>query len=85
MAYKLMYNPNVDTQNYPFYRLKLVAETIKKSTKWINQFKFTKVVKVGNPTNRKALLYDFGDFGVWVSIDTKFPVAIHSRNFPLIV
>ena len=27
-AYKLMYIPNGDTQNYPFFRLQLVVETI---------------------------------------------------------
>ena len=27
MAGKLMYIPNVNTQNYPFYRLQLVGET----------------------------------------------------------
>ena len=28
MADKMMYIPNNDTQNYPFYRLQLVVETL---------------------------------------------------------
>ena len=31
MADKFMYIPNDDTQNYPFYRLKLVVETFEHS------------------------------------------------------
>ena len=40
MADKLLYIPNVDSQNYPFYRLQLVAETFGHSTSWTNQPKF---------------------------------------------
>ena len=32
IAYKLLYMPNDDTQNYPFCRLKLVVETCEHST-----------------------------------------------------
>ena len=32
MAYKLMYIPNDDTQNYPFCRLKLVVEMFEHPT-----------------------------------------------------
>ena len=58
MADRLMYIPNDDTQNYPLCRLQLVVETFEHSTMWTNQSKFTIVVE---PTNRKALLMDFGD------------------------
>ena len=37
MADKLMHIPNDDTPNYPFCKLKLVVETFRRSTKWINQ------------------------------------------------
>ena len=37
MADKIMYNPNDDTQKYPFCRLKLFVETFEHSTQWINQ------------------------------------------------
>ena len=47
MAYKLISNPNKDTQNYPL---------CKHSTLWINQSKFTKVPKVVKTTNKKMLL-----------------------------
>ena len=33
MAGKLVYIPNKDTQNYPFYTLPLVVETFEHSTK----------------------------------------------------
>ena len=61
MAVKLMYIPIDDTQNYPFCRLKLVAEMLEHSTLWINQSKFTEVQKVVKPTNNKTLLQNFGD------------------------
>ena len=56
MADKLMYIPNVKTQNYSFYRLKLLVKTFKHSTLLTNQSKFTKVPKVFKPTNNKKLL-----------------------------
>ena len=40
MADKLIYIFNNDTQNYPFYRLKLVVETFEHLTKWNIQSKF---------------------------------------------
>ena len=46
MADKFMYIPNDYTQNYPFCRLKLVAEMFKHSTLWNIQLKFMKVPKV---------------------------------------
>ena len=58
MADKLMYIPNDDTQNC---RLKLVVETFKHLTYYTNQSQFTQVPKVVNPTNKKTLLYNFGD------------------------
>ena len=50
MANKLMYFPNDAIQNNPFCRLKLVVETLRHSTKRINQSKFTQVPKVVKPT-----------------------------------
>ena len=41
-ANELMYIPNDDTHNYPFCRLKLVAESFGHSSKWTNQSKFNK-------------------------------------------
>ena len=37
MADKLMYIPNEDTQNYPFYELKLMVKTFEHSTEPTNQ------------------------------------------------
>ena len=56
MADKLMYNPNDDTKNYPFCKLKTVVETFEYSTLWTNQSKFTDVPKVVKLTNKKPLL-----------------------------
>ena len=63
MADKLMDIPNDNTQNYPFCRSKLAvkSEMFRHSTKLTNQSKFTKVPKVVKPTNKKKLLYNFGD------------------------
>ena len=61
MADKLMFNPNDDTQNRPFCRLKLVVETFEHSTKRTNQSKFHKVPKDVKPTSKKTLLLRFWD------------------------
>ena len=53
MADKLMYITHDDTQNYPFCKLQIVFETFGHSTKWMNQSKFSKVVK---QTDKKTLL-----------------------------
>ena len=37
-----MYIPNEDTQNYPFFRLRLVVEMFGQSTLWTDQSKFNK-------------------------------------------
>ncbi len=51
MADKLMYIPNVNTQNYPFFRLQLVDETLGHPT--INQH-LLNVPKVVMPMNKKC-------------------------------
>ena len=56
-----MYNLNDDTQNFLFFRLKLVGKTYEHKTYSINQSEFPKVPKVVKPTNKKTLLLDFGD------------------------
>ena len=56
MADKIMYIPNVDTQNYPFCRFQLVVEMIEHLTYWTIQSKLNKATKIGKPTNKKALL-----------------------------
>ena len=57
MADKLIYIPNVDTQYYPFCRLKLEVETFVHSTsnKPINSNPI-KVPKVVKPSNKKTLM-----------------------------
>ena len=50
-----MYIPNDDTQNYPFYRLKLLVKTFEYSTQLTNQSKITDYPKVVKPTNKKTL------------------------------
>ena len=54
MADKFMYIPIDDTQNYSFYRLKLVVETFELN-KQTNQ-NSVKVPKVVKPMNKKTLL-----------------------------
>ena len=39
---KLMYIPNVDAQNNPFYRFQLVVATFGQLNNWTNQLKFNK-------------------------------------------
>ena len=63
MTDRLMYIPNEDTQNCPFWRLQLVVETFGHSTKWANQSKLIEVPKVVKPTNKKILLQNFGAEG----------------------
>ena len=61
MAEKLMYIPNANTQNCPFYNLQLVIETFGHSTnKPINQNSI-KVPQIIMPTNKKTLFCEFGD------------------------
>ena len=60
MSYKLMYMPNNDAQNYPFYQL--VVKTFAHSTYWTNQSKFNiKVPKIVKPMNKKTVLKNVGD------------------------
>ena len=54
MADKLKYIPNEDTQNYYFCILGLDTQ-LNEPTYQI------KVIKVDKPTNKKTLLYNFGD------------------------
>ena len=49
MADKLMYIPNDDTPNYPFFRLQLVVETFGHS-------KFNKIPKVVKPANKDFII-----------------------------
>ena len=56
-----MYIPHKVTQNYPFYRLKLMVETFGHSTKKPTNQNLLKVPKVDKPTNKKTLLCNFGD------------------------
>ena len=53
MADKLIYIPDVNTQSYPFCRLKLTVETFGHSTE-INIY--FKVSKVGKLTNKKTYI-----------------------------
>ena len=54
MTNKLIYIPNDDTQNYPFFRLQLVVETFE-WTLWIYQSKFDEIPKIVKPKNKKTL------------------------------
>ena len=51
-----MYIPYDDTQNYPFYILQFVVEIIEPSKQ-----NSINVPKVAKSTNKKTLLYNFGD------------------------
>ena len=53
-----MYIPNDDTQNYPFFRLKLVVETFGHS---LNELTNQNLIKVVDPTDKKMILQNFGD------------------------
>ena len=50
---KLIYIPNVNTQNYPFCRIQLVVKMHFNNSTNQNSFKVPKVVK---PRNKKTLL-----------------------------
>ena len=54
MSVKMMYIPNGDTQNYPIYGLQ-------KGVKTFGYLASIKIPKVVMPTNKKTLLYNFGD------------------------
>ena len=56
MVDKLMYNPDDDTQNYPFYGLQLVVETFGHSTNEPTNQNSIKNLKDGKPSNKKTLL-----------------------------
>ena len=56
MADKLMYIPNNDKQNYPFWELKLVVEKFGHSTLWTKQSKFNKNSQVVRATNKQTLV-----------------------------
>ena len=63
MTDKLMYVSKDYTQNYPFCILQLVVETFAYATYWIEPTKQNsiEVPKVVKSTNKKMLLYKFGD------------------------
>ncbi len=61
MAEKFRYIPNDDTHNYPLCRLQLVVRKFDHSTKHTHQSNVNSFSKVVKPTNKKMLLYDFGD------------------------
>ena len=56
MADKLMYIPNVNTQNFSFCRLQLAGETYGTQSKNSTNQNSLKVPKVVEPTNKKTLL-----------------------------
>ena len=59
MADKLMYIPNVDTQNYPYCRLQLIVETFEYSTKWTNQSKFNKSLQKSEANEKENVIIKF--------------------------
>ena len=61
MADKLMYIPNDDTQKYPFCRLQWLKRLDTQLNKQTNQNSL-KVLKVVKTTNKKTLLWIFGDY-----------------------
>ena len=62
MAKKLMYIPNANTQNCPFYKLQLVIETFGHSTNTPTNQNSIKVQQIVMPTNKKTLFVEFGDY-----------------------
>ena len=58
MADTVMYILNVNTQDFPFCRLKLVFETFKHSIQLTNQS--NQVSKVEKPTNKKVIIKLWG-------------------------
>ena len=61
MAEELMYIPNANTQNWPFFKLQLVIETFGHSTNKPTNQNSIKVPQIVMPTNKKTLFCDFGD------------------------
>ena len=58
MANKLMHIPDDDTQNYPFFRSKLMQKRLDTQ---LTESNFNKVSKVVEPTDKKTLSKNFGD------------------------
>ncbi len=56
MADKLMYNPNDDTQNYPFLGLQLVVDSLDTQINKPTNQNSIKVPKDVMPMNKKTLL-----------------------------
>ncbi len=56
-----MYSPNDDAQNYAFCRLQLVVKTFGHLTYEPTNHILIKLPKVVKPTNKKMLIYIFGD------------------------
>ena len=56
MTDKLLYIPNDDMQNCPFYRLQLMIETFDTQLNELTNKNLMKVPKVVKPTNEKTLL-----------------------------
>ena len=57
MANKIIYIPNYDSQNYPFFRLQLVVKTQLNEPTKINSIKVPKVVM---PTKKKIIMKLWG-------------------------
>ena len=61
MAIKLMYIPNDDPQNYSFCKLQLVVGTLDTQLGEPTNQNSIKVPTVVKLTNKRTLLYNFGD------------------------
>ena len=79
MAEKLMYIPNANTQNCPFYKLQLVIETFGHSTNKLTIKNSIKVQQIVMPTNKKTLFGEFGDYYNKQPIVPSLPTYTHRK------
>ena len=79
MAEKLMYIPNANTQNCPFYKLQLVIETFGHSTNKPTNQNSIKVPQIVMPTNKKTLFCEFGDYYNKQPIVPSLPTYTHRK------
>ena len=70
MAIKLMYIPDDDTQNYPFFRLQVMVEMFLHSTLLTNESKFHKSQQIVKPTRKK---YKTLGYLLWENFIPNFP------------
>ena len=79
MAEKLMYIPNANTQNWPFFKLQLVIEMFGHWTNKPTNQNSIKVPQIVMPTNKKTLFCEFGYYYNKQPIVPSLPTYTHRK------